>query len=132
MLKLKFSIFALCGLALLSTSARGQNTGSKPKLNVIHGPARAQMEKIAQLEVPAAYSFLDGKATRTLMKAGGEPVSGHELGLLIPTNEHWSVMFEFADTGYVKDDDKDKLNPDELLDSIKRGTKPSDTLSAPA
>jgi uncharacterized membrane-anchored protein len=40
----------------------------------------------------------------------------------MPTNEHWSVMFEFSDVGYVKDTDKDKLNADKLLADIKRGT----------
>jgi len=44
------------------------------------------------------------------------------LGLLTPTNEDWSVMFDFSDVGYVKDDDKDKLDADKLLADIKRGT----------
>ena len=37
-------------------------------------------------------------------------MSGKELGWLRPTNADWSVMFEFDDRGYVKDDDKDKLD----------------------
>src|SRR5262249_8674298 len=44
------------------------------------------------------------------------------MGLIASTNDHWSVIFEFSDIGYVKDDDKDKLDPDKLLNSIKRGT----------
>jgi uncharacterized membrane-anchored protein len=39
------------------------------------------------------------------------------------TNEDWAVAFEFRDIGYVKDEDKDKLDPDKLLASIKRGTE---------
>jgi uncharacterized membrane-anchored protein len=31
------------------------------------------------------------------------------------------VFFEFDDSGYVKDDDKDKLDPDKMLAAIKRG-----------
>jgi uncharacterized membrane-anchored protein len=51
-------------------------------------------------------------------------VSGHELGCLCPTNEHWSVIFSFSDIGYVKDDEKAKLtaDADKMLDQIKRGT----------
>ena len=40
----------------------------------------------------------------------------------MPTNGDWQVMFEYDDVGFVKDDEKDKLNADKLLDAIKRGT----------
>ena len=72
--------------------------------------------------MPAGYQFLDGKTTRALMKASGEPTSGREQGLLMPTNDHWSVIFEFDDVGYVKDDEKDKLDADKLLAAIREGT----------
>jgi uncharacterized membrane-anchored protein len=75
------------------------------------------------VDVPVGYQFMDGKTTRDLMKAMGEPTSGHELGLMMPTNDEWSVIFEFNETGYVKDDDKDKLDADKLLTAIKRGTE---------
>ena len=35
----------------------------------------------------------------------------------------WSVIFEFNDVGFVKDDEKDKLDADKLLASIKAGTE---------
>jgi len=112
-------------LALGALSLSAQNADSKPrlKLNVLSGPARANLEKVAQIDVPPGYRFLDGKSTRALLKAEGEPVSGNELGWLRPTNEDWSVVFEFSDIGYVKDDDKDKLDPDKLLADIKRGNE---------
>src|ERR1041385_4317692 len=102
--------------------AFAQKSDPGPKLDVIKGPAKAHLESIAQVDVPAAYVFIDGKGTRALMKAKGEPTSGHEVGLLVSTNEHWSVFFVFSDSGYVKDDDKDKLDADKLLATIKRGT----------
>jgi uncharacterized membrane-anchored protein len=115
-------VFAACGLALASSSLQAQDSKSKVRPGVIEGPAKAQLEKTGQLDVPAGYIFLDAKTTRALMKSHGEPVSGQEMGMLVATNEHWSVMFEFSDIGYVKDDDKDKLDADKLLASIKRGT----------
>ncbi len=57
-----------------------------------------------------------------MLKAEGEPVSGGELGMVAPTNEDYTVIFQFSEVGYVKDDDKDNLNADKLLASIKRGT----------
>ena len=116
----KLSIISLCSLVLAGVPAKGADSG--PKLTPLKGPAKARLEDVAQIDVPAGYAFLDGKSTRSLMKAMGEPASGQELGLLTPTNEHWSVIFEFNKTGYVKDDDKDKLDPDKLLAAIKQGT----------
>ncbi len=92
---------------------------------MLKGPAKARLENVAQLDVPEGYMFIDGKGTRALLKSKGEPTSGQEVGLLISTNESWSVFFEFSETGYVKDDEKDKLDPDKLLASIKRGTEES-------
>jgi uncharacterized membrane-anchored protein len=112
------AVLGIMGLAIgISDAATGER-----KIDFLKGPAVAKMEKVAQIDVPVGYVFLDGKTTRALLKASGEPVSGNEMGLLEATNEHWSVVFEFRDIGYVKDDDKDKLDADKLLAAIKRGT----------
>lgn len=110
-------VLALAGMPLTAADSK-----SRPKLNIINGPAKAQLEKVAQIEVPAGYRFLDGKSTRAMLKAEGQPASGQEVGWLEPTNENWAVVFEFADIGYVKDDEKDKLDANKLLASIRRGT----------
>src|SRR5438552_469161 len=117
----KFLIVLASSLALAGSPLLAQDTGSKTKSGMISGPAKAQLEGVAQVDVPAGYIFFDGKSTRALLKREGEPVSGHELGLMATTNDNWSVFFEFNAIGYVKDDEKDKLNPDKLLEDIKRG-----------
>src|SRR5437879_12844064 len=122
MTKINIRILIICIFALSIIAMHGQNADSKSKLKFVDGPAKAQLGSIGRVDVPPAYRFLDGNSTRALMKAGGEPVSGQELGLLSPTNEDWSVLFEFSGVGYVKDDEKDKLDADKLLASIKRGT----------
>lgn len=99
----------------------GQLLAQKPKLDVLKGPATAKLGDVAQIDLPVGYAFLDGKSTRAMLKASGEPTSGNELGFLRPTNAHWSVFFEFSEVGYIKDDDKDKLDADKLLRQIKEG-----------
>lgn len=124
MLKHITILASVLGLVVAAAPAGAQSPDqSKRKLDVLHGPATARLGDAAQIAVPAGFSFLDGKATRALMKASGEPTSSRELGLLMPTNEHWSVIFEFDDVGYVKDDEKDKLDAGKLLASIKAGTE---------
>ena len=118
----KVLVFTVVQFGARNSAPGASSPGAKSNLNVLSGPAKAQLGSIAQVELPAGYVFLDGKSTRALMKAAGEPTSGQELGFLRPTNAHWSVLFEFSDIGYVKDDEKDKLNADKLLDSFKSGT----------
>jgi len=95
----------------------------KSEEGVLHGPATAMMKNIAEIQVPAGFVFLDGDQTRAMMESYGEPVSGQEVGMMIPTNSDWSVFFDYADVGYVKDEDKDELNADKLLQSIKAGNE---------
>jgi uncharacterized membrane-anchored protein len=120
--KSKITLLVAVGVCVAFAGPGFCAQSSGPKLNVVKGPAKAPLESVGEINVPVGYDFLDGKSTRAVMKAGGEPVSGQELGLLAPTNDHWTVIFEFSDMGYVKDDDKNKLDPDKLLASIKRGT----------
>jgi uncharacterized membrane-anchored protein len=115
-------LFLLCALLILDGGSFVQGAERKSKIKRLEGPATANLGKVAKLDLPEGYTFLDGKTTRDLMKSAGEPVSGDELGLVQPTNAVWSVLFEFSDVGYVKDDDKDKLNADKLLAEIKEGT----------
>lgn len=119
----------VCAASLL-TAAQAQDSGRK--LNPIKGPATARLGSNAQLQLPSGYVFLDGSDYRRLLKAEGEPVSGDEVGWLKPTNQEWAVVFHFSDIGYVKDDEKDKLDADKLLDSIKRGTAEANKIRAKA
>lgn len=115
----------LAVLAVLATGGvvlplRAQNEkDAEPR--ALHGPATAELSNVAQLTVPAGYVFLDGKTTRAMMRAAGEPSSGNEVGFLRPTNGGWAVYFEYDDVGYVKDDEKDKLDAAKLLKAIKAG-----------
>lgn len=87
------------------------------------GPVEANVGEYAKLKVPEGYMFTGGEGTRKLLEAGGNPTDGDELGFLAPTNMAWFVVFEFSDVGYVKDDDKDKLDPQKLLGVIKKGNE---------
>ncbi len=51
------------------------------------------------------------------------PVNGTELGFLAPIEEDWFLVFEFDDIGYVKDEEKDELDADAILESIREGNR---------
>lgn len=124
-LSLCFALLLLTGL-----TARAAATDAAEKIKVLHGPATAKLGFVAEINVPEGFVFMDGKTLRELLKAAGEPVSDNLLGSLDPTNGHWSVMFSFDESGYVKDDDKDKLDADKLLQQFKDGTEAANKVRA--
>ena len=93
-----------------------------------NGPSTAQIDKWAQIEVAEGFAFADGADTRMLMEAMGNTISGREVGFFAPEDLEWFVIFEFDDVGYVKDDEKDSLDADAILKTIKNGTKEGNKL----
>jgi uncharacterized membrane-anchored protein len=87
------------------------------------GPGVAPLQNAAEIKLPKGYRFAGAADTQRMLKASGEPVSGQEMGMIAPDEGDWRVFFDFSDTGYVKDDDKDKLDADKLLKSIIAGNK---------
>lgn len=120
-MNLKLPTFFLSLVLSLQVASLG--AAEPEKFKSLSGPGQGGLGEVAQINVPVGYKFFDGKTTQALMEAMGEPTSGEELGLLSPTNNNFSVFFEFSEVGYVKDDDKDKLDADKLLASIKKGTE---------
>mgnify|MGYP000569067512 CR=1 FL=1 len=116
------------GLAAATLSSSGLNAAedrefSLASLGWLKGPATADLKNIAQIQVPKNYMFIDGDKTRRLMEAMGNLTSGTEVGLVAPTSLVWFVIFRFTDDGYVKDDEKDKLDADAMLRTIRQGTE---------
>ncbi|MBC7979777.1 MAG: DUF2167 domain-containing protein [Armatimonadetes bacterium] len=76
---------------------------------------------IAQIVVPNGYRFTATDGTVKLMEAYGNLTNGSELGYISPLDMGWFAVFEFDDVGYVKDDEKDKLDADKILQQLKEG-----------
>ena len=87
------------------------------------GPLQAQLGQVAQIDVPSGFLFLDGDDTRTLMRQLGNRESGQELGTIAKQDDNWFIVFEFDRVGYVKDSEKDELDPQAILTSIREGTE---------
>jgi uncharacterized membrane-anchored protein len=120
------AIFSLC-LAIVPARAADEPAAQpNPLLSQIDwtkGPAKAELKSLAEVQVPEGFMFTGSKGTQKLLEAMGNPTSGSELGFLAPTSLVWFVVFEFSDVGYVKDDDKDKLDADKMLKSIQAGNE---------
>jgi uncharacterized membrane-anchored protein len=86
---------------------------------------KATIGDLAELAVPEGTRFTGPDGTRKLLEAFHNPTDGSELGLLTTDELDWYIIFDFADIGYVKDADKEKLDADEMLESLRAGNRAS-------
>lgn len=87
------------------------------------GPKKATVGTQAEVQVPEGFMFTGLDGTRKFLEATGNIVNSRELGTLYHLKDGYFIIFEFDATGYVKDDDKDDLDADAMLASIKEGTE---------
>lgn len=120
---------AVTGLSLTSSSGVAQEQGgqARPAIEWQDGPTTGDLAGLAEISVPEGYRFTGSAGAKRFMELTQNPPSGNELGVLIPNakenDQFWFVVFEFKDVGYVKDDDKDKLDASGLLGSIRAGNE---------
>lgn len=90
------------------------------------GPGTAPIgDDLAEIDISEGYVHLDAEGTRRLMELTENPVSGDELATLAPVADGagWFLVFEFDDVGFVADDEKDALDADAMLESIRQGNE---------
>jgi len=87
------------------------------------GPGTAKVGNQAEIKVPEGARFTDSAGTRKMLEMMHNPTNGGELGLLTNDELDWFVIFEFEDIGYVKDADKEKLDGQAILESLREGNE---------
>jgi uncharacterized membrane-anchored protein len=84
---------------------------------------------LAVLNVPEGFRYLDPEqAERLLVDAWGNPPGAKTLGMLLPGagvvgDAAWGVVITYDEDGYVKDDEADEINYDELLAAMRESTR---------
>ena len=120
---------SVCALALLvaasapSVAQQSQEPGSIvteiKNLGWKVGPSEGKIAGRASIAIPANYRFLGAADTSkflTLMR--NLPTS--DSYTFAPDDLDWFAIFDFEDTGYIKDDEK--IDADAVLQSLKEGT----------
>jgi uncharacterized membrane-anchored protein len=94
------------------------------EIDWVRGPGKGTLASgLAELAVPEGYRFTGPAGTRRMMELTENLVTGREAGFIAPESFDWFVVFEFDPIGYVKDDEKDDLDAEALLSSIREGTE---------
>jgi len=127
--KFRFPLLGIMICALLVGLAKAQDAGDQgdglAAVDWQIGPGKADLGTHAEIQLPDGYRFAGPRDTVALLEALGNPTSGTELGFIAPPafgeddGASWFVVFEFDPIGYVKDDEKDDLDADAMLASIR-------------
>ncbi|MGJ8656729.1 MAG: DUF2167 domain-containing protein [Akkermansiaceae bacterium] len=72
----------------------------------------------ASIQVQDNQLFFGGSDTSKLMKIYGNLPESYD-GAIVADDESYIITFQFEDSGYVKDDEKDELDADDLLQTFK-------------
>ena len=119
----RWSLGFLGGLVLCVAAALP--LAAQDDIQWIDGPAVGKLGRIAQIQVPEGYRFSGTRGAVRFLELTENIPSGRELGVLIPNVEDdaqfWFVIFEFDESGYVRDEDKNELDADKILSTIKKG-----------
>jgi uncharacterized membrane-anchored protein len=85
-------------------------------------------DKIAKLTVPASFKFLNAEQSNYILSdLWGNPPQTGILGMLFPSNggpfaeDSYAFVITYDGSGYVKDDDADKINYDDMLKDLQKG-----------
>jgi uncharacterized membrane-anchored protein len=66
------------------------------------------------VDVPKGFIFAGDEGTKKFMELTQNIPSGTELGVLGPEDLNWFVIYQFDQTGYIKDDEKTALDAPRL------------------
>jgi uncharacterized membrane-anchored protein len=85
---------------------------------------------IGKVQVPAGFKYLDADQSAYVLKdLWGNPEGSGTLGMILPekngvlADDSWAFIITYEEMGYVKDDDADDIDYDELLEEMQSDTK---------
>jgi len=110
---------------LAAPAAFAQGEEEAEQIPWIKGPQVVDLGKQAEVKLPEGHLFADGPTTQRLLESMGNVPNGNETGLIVSDreDESWMLVFQYDDVGYVKDDEKNKIDADALLKSISEATE---------
>jgi uncharacterized membrane-anchored protein len=86
-------------------------------VKLVAGPKTVALGKVAELKLPDGFHFVGPESLDRFYELTQNVRGGQEVGVLLAPQD-WMLFFDFADIGYVKDDEKDKLNAEKLMSSM--------------
>ena len=114
----------ICFVAALPLAAQDQEPSPFERIPWQNGPVQGDLGGEAQVQVPEGCVFTGAAGTGQFLELTQNPAAGNERGTIVcdmnvEGAEPWFVIFSYVDMGHVKDDERDKLDADEILESLR-------------
>jgi uncharacterized membrane-anchored protein len=113
-------LFAVAILSILPVSAQ-----ETKRPNFTLGPQNIRLgESQGQFNLPQGFVFVGPEDSRKMLERNGDTDNDDVLGIVSQDQGgvDWFGIFRYADSGYIKDDEADKMDANKLLNEIKAGT----------
>jgi uncharacterized membrane-anchored protein len=121
MRRLSFLVPVLFSLLLISTPVHAQGG-----LTPVKGPQTLTLGNSSNttLNLPQGAVFIRPDDARKLLEEDGDTDTADILGLVSDQDEKldWFGLLRYADVGYIRDDEGERLNASSLLNDIREGT----------
>jgi uncharacterized membrane-anchored protein len=101
----------------------GDGDADKEKFDPLVGPRKVDIGHDLTLDLPAGYVLLEAPQAKKLMERMGNLGNDNLLGVATKPDATWIVTIRFTEEGYVKDDEAEKMDADEILKTIREGTE---------
>lgn len=85
-------------------------------VKLVQGPATVKLGKVAEMKLPAGYSFVGPDSLDRFYELTQNMRGGDEVGVVMA--QDYMLFFSYNDVGYIKDADKEKLDADKLMKSM--------------
>lgn len=91
----------------------------------VHGPTKADVGAMAQIDLPKGYRLTDAEGAAHWAEYTQNPPDSSTQAVLAPEEggEGWFILFDWANSGYIKDDERNSIDADAILKSIMDGAK---------
>ena len=117
-------LLVVIGLTVSDTGTIHAAAVEEPEVNWVEGTGQeVELGEIAVLKLQPGMVFLNGEDTQLYSEFAGSMPSYQEIGSVFPMEANWAAFFDYDEVGHIKDDEKDKIDADELLESYKLGTE---------
>jgi uncharacterized membrane-anchored protein len=120
----KLWIAVIILLTISVPSAFAEET--KPEYQWITGGNTVDMGKeLSTLKIDPIVVYLNDADTQKMQEKIEGSASKKEIGSLFPADvkQRWYVLFEYDDSGFIKDDEKKTIDADAILASYTKGTE---------
>jgi uncharacterized membrane-anchored protein len=112
---------------LVPASLAGQGQSPFDAIPWRTGPTKGDLGSEAQVAVPGGCLFTGRDGVKQFMDLTQNTSSDAERGVVLcqpaaGDDAPWFVVFTYEPSGYVKDDERDELDADKILKSLRRGT----------